>query len=82
MVTEAQADTMIALLVEIRDELQRPRLAREEADRRMNEQLLKNHGLLEAAHAADAAERAEKAKTSLWAGGAGIISVREGGPKP
>ena len=82
MITEAQADAMIALLVEIRDELQRPRLAREAEERAAAERDAAHAARLAAAHAADAAAR--QAQPTLWSGGlgtnAGRVTERGGGP--
>jgi hypothetical protein len=75
VITEAQAAEMIALLREIRDELAAPRLARERHNEGVHERTVEHQRALAAAQAADAAKRAERA--TLWAGGAGIPTVRE-----
>ena len=64
------------LLREIRDELQRPRLARERLDRETNEQILRHSAALAARQAEDAAERAKR-PTQLMGPGWGIPTVRE-----
>jgi hypothetical protein len=75
-----QAAEMIALLREIRDELQRPRLAREHIERQQRARDAEQVTRLATARAADAADAAERAKRALWAGGAGIPKVRTVGP--
>lgn len=75
MITEAQAKTIIALLTEVRDELQRPRLARERVELEQQARDAAFQTKLAATRAADAADRASK--PTLVGGGAGIPHVGE-----
>ncbi len=73
------AEQIIALLTEIRDELQLPRLSRVARELLQQENAAKDAAARReaTAAAAAAARRASPPAPMLWAGGAGILTVRE-----